>query len=161
MDTTGWDDPPSSTYLELSSVLGTPAHTVTALPDDRGFPGIVSDRMRTEDVDWHVDISSSVFINGVCVPRVVLTFAGSDADDVPEPSKPTIISTGYCNPRTVGAPWQTRGSTVSRSDKLTAVNVLPAPTEAFRNRVAGARHEPGRPHTKPSQESSSPWTLVG
>ena len=106
MDTTGWDDPPSSTYLELSSVLGTPAHTVTALLDDRGFPGIVSDRMRTENVDWHVDISSSVFINGVYVPRVGLTFAGSD---VPEPSKPTIISTGYRNPRTVGAPWLRRG----------------------------------------------------
>jgi len=79
-DTTGWDDPPSSTYLALSSVLATLAHTVTALLDDRGFPGLFSDRMRTNNVDWHVDISSSVFINGVYVQRVGLAFAGREPD---------------------------------------------------------------------------------
>lgn len=80
MDDTGWEDPPASTCLDFSSVVGTLAHTVTALLDDRGYPGLFANRMQTDNVDWHVDISSSVFIDGVNVPRVGLTFAGREPD---------------------------------------------------------------------------------
>lgn len=80
MDETGRDDPPASTCLDFSSVVGTLAHTVTALLDDRGFVGLFADRMQTDNVDWHVGISSSVFIDGVNVPRVGLTFAGREPD---------------------------------------------------------------------------------